>query len=65
MELAAKAIGFVAQSYGNLTANYVEFELKRAFEWLTDRSEINKNAKERDELSNKRLAAVRNIFYFR
>ena len=48
MEMAAKAVGKLALASGTYTAEYVEFEAKRAFEWLSgDRNE------------NKRHAAVR------
>ncbi|XP_053376740.1 serine/threonine-protein kinase mTOR-like [Mercenaria mercenaria] len=47
MEMAAKAMGILALSSGTYAAEYVEFEVKRALEWLTgDRNE------------GKRLAAV-------
>lgn len=51
MELAAKAVGHVALAHGAYTAEYVNFELKRALEWLdmTDRKE------------ERRLAAVNSI----
>lgn len=40
MEMAAKAVGKLALASGTYTAEYVEFEVKRAFEWLTgDRNE--------------------------
>jgi FKBP12-rapamycin complex-associated protein len=45
--MAAKAMGILALSSGTYAAEYVEFEVKRALEWLTgDRNE------------GKRLAAV-------
>lgn len=34
MELAAKTVGKLALVSGTYTAEYVEFEVKRAFEWL-------------------------------
>ena len=40
MEMAAKAVGKLALASGSYMAEYVEFEVKRAFEWLTgDRNE--------------------------
>ncbi|RKO94116.1 armadillo-type protein, partial [Blyttiomyces helicus] len=43
--LAAKALGRLAQSGGNLTAEFVEFEVKRALEWLQgDRHEARRYA---------------------
>ncbi|TPX35002.1 hypothetical protein SmJEL517_g02512 [Synchytrium microbalum] len=43
--LAAKALGRLAQPGGNLTAEFVEFEVKRALEWLQgDRSEARRYA---------------------
>ena len=40
MEMAAKAVGRLALASGTYTAEYVEFEVKRAFEWLAgDRNE--------------------------
>jgi len=48
-EMTAKAIGCLALAEGAYTAEYVEFEVRRALEWLsTDKNE------------NKRLAAVSN-----
>lgn len=47
MEMTAKTMGQLALSGGTFSAEYVEFEVKRAFEWLTV---------ERNE--NKRHAAV-------
>ena len=35
MEMAAKAVGRLALASGTCTAEYVEYEVKRAFEWLT------------------------------
>ena len=50
MEMAAKAVGRLALASGTYTAEYVEFEVKRAFEWLAgDRNE------------GKRYGAVSNI----
>ena len=34
MKLAARAVGKLTQASGSYTAEYVEFEVKRAFEWL-------------------------------
>lgn len=47
MELAAYAIGRLALVSGACTAEYVEFEAKRAFEWLCG-----------DRYEAKRLGAV-------
>ena len=45
MEMAAKAVGRLALASGNYTAEYVEFEVKRAFEWLVgDRNEGKRHA---------------------
>jgi hypothetical protein len=45
MELAAHAVGRLALASGTYTAEYVEFEVKRAFEWLTgDRHEGKRQA---------------------
>ena len=50
-EMTAKAIGCLALAEGAYTAEYVEFEVRRALEWLsTDKNE------------NKRLAAVSLVF---
>lgn len=40
MEMSAKAMGVLALSSGTYAAEYVEFEVRRALEWLaTDKSE--------------------------
>lgn len=45
MQLAAKTVGKLALVSGTYTAEYVEFEVKRAFEWLgADRHEGRKHA---------------------
>ena len=45
MEMTAMAIGRLALYSGTYTAEYVEFEVKRAFEWLTgDRHEGRRHA---------------------
>ena len=45
MEMAARAVGRLALSSGTYTAEYVEFEVKRSFEWLTgDRQEGKRHA---------------------
>lgn len=45
MEMAAKAMGILALSSGTYAAEYVEFEVKRALEWLTgDRNEGKRHA---------------------
>lgn len=50
MEMAAKAMGVLATSSGTSAADYVEFEVKKALEWLTG-----------DRVEAKRHAAVCNI----
>lgn len=53
MELAAKTVGKLALDSGTYADQYVEFEVKRAFEWLGGvRNEP------------KRYAAVSNLFQF-
>lgn len=49
MELAAKTVGKITLSSGSCAAGYVDFEVKRAFEWLSG-----------DRHEGKRHAAVRN-----
>ena len=45
MEMASKAVGRLALASGTYTAEYVEFEVKRAFEWLSgDRHEGRRHA---------------------
>jgi FKBP12-rapamycin complex-associated protein len=45
MEMAAQAVGKLALASGSYTAEYVEFEAKRAFEWLMgDRNENKRHA---------------------
>ena len=45
MELVAKAVGRLAQVGGTFSADYVEFEVKKAFEWLSgDRHEGRRHA---------------------
>ena len=45
MEMASKAVGRLALASGTYTAEYVEFEVKRSFEWLTgDRQEGKRHA---------------------
>jgi hypothetical protein len=45
MELAAKTVGKLALVSGTYAAEYVEFEVKRAFEWLGgDRHEGKRHA---------------------
>jgi FKBP12-rapamycin complex-associated protein len=50
MELAAKTVGKLALVSGTYAAEYVEFEVKRAFEWLGG-----------DRHEGKRHAAVRYV----
>lgn len=47
MELAARTVGKLSLISGTFTAEYVEFEVKRSFEWLAS-----------DRVENKRHAAV-------
>lgn len=47
MEMAAKAVGILALASGTYAAEYVEFEVKRALEWLTG-----------DRIEGRRQAAV-------
>ncbi|GAB6019044.1 hypothetical protein CHUAL_000671 [Chamberlinius hualienensis] len=62
MELAAMAVGRVAQASGTYTAEYVEFEVKRAFEWLSgDRNEGRRHAA---VLVLKELAVATPTFFF-
>ena len=45
MEMAAKAMGILALSSGTFSAEYVEFEVQRALEWLSgDRNEGKRHA---------------------
>jgi FKBP12-rapamycin complex-associated protein len=45
MEMAAKAVGRLALASGTYTSEYVEYEEKRAFEWLSgDRNEGRRQA---------------------
>lgn len=45
MEMASKAMGRLALTGGTFTADYVEFEVKRALEWLGgDRNEGRRHA---------------------
>lgn len=45
MELAAKTMGKITLSSGSCAAGYVDFEVKRAFEWLSgDRHEGKRHA---------------------
>ncbi len=45
MDSAAKAVGRLALASGTMTAEYVEFEAKRSFEWLAgDRHEGRRQA---------------------
>lgn len=53
MEMASKAIGRLAMAGDTFTAEYVEFEVKRALEWLgADRNE------------GRRHAAVSDLLFF-
>lgn len=43
--MAAKALGHLARAGGTLTADFVEFEVRRALEWLQgDRNEVRRHA---------------------
>lgn len=45
MQMASKAMGRLALTGGTFTADYVEFEVKRALEWLGgDRNEGRRHA---------------------
>jgi len=45
MEMVAKAVGRLAQLGGTFAADYVEFEVKKALEWLSgDRHEGRRHA---------------------
>lgn len=45
MELAAKTVGKITLTSGSCAAGYVDFEVKRAFEWLIgDRHEGKRHA---------------------
>lgn len=48
LERAAKALGHLARAGGTLTADFVEFEVKRALEWLQG---------EQHDMQRRRLAA--------
>ncbi|KAL3862460.1 hypothetical protein ACJMK2_008424 [Sinanodonta woodiana] len=62
MEMAAKAVGILALSSGTYAAEYVEFEVKRAIEWLTgDRHEGRRHAA---VLVLKELAVNTPTFFF-
>lgn len=52
MEMAARAVGWLAYSSGSYAAEYVEHEVKRGLEWLTG-----------DRQESKRLAAVSSILH--
>ena len=53
MEMAAKAVGRLALASGTYTAEYVEFEVKRSFEWLVgDRHEGRRQAAVRGHLTH-------------
>lgn len=56
MEMASKAIGRLAMAGDTFTAEYVEFEVKRALEWLgADRNEGRRHA----AVSTPRLSPAR------
>ncbi|CAH1772250.1 unnamed protein product [Owenia fusiformis] len=62
MEMASKAVGKLALASGTYTAEYVEFEVKRALEWLTgDRNEGRRQAA---VLVLKELAVNTPTFFF-
>lgn len=45
MELAAKTVGRITLTSGSCAAGYIDFEVKRAFEWLSgDRHEGKRHA---------------------
>lgn len=50
MEMASKAMGHLSMAGDTFTAEYVEFEVKRALEWLgADRNEGRRHAAVSDE----------------
>ncbi|XP_064598762.1 serine/threonine-protein kinase mTOR-like [Liolophura sinensis] len=62
MEMAAQAVGLLALTSGTYVAEYVEFEVKRALEWLTgDRHEGRRHAA---VLVLKELAVSTPTFFF-
>ena len=64
MEMAAKAIGRLALAGGTFTPEYVEFEVRRALEWLGgDRQEGRRHAAVR--LMNLYLFVSRSKVYYK
>lgn len=62
MELAAKTVGKLALVSGTYSAQYVEFEVKRAFEWLGgDRHEGKRHAAVSD-IAILRLSMTNKLF---
>ncbi|OXU22583.1 hypothetical protein TSAR_001785 [Trichomalopsis sarcophagae] len=62
MELAAKTVGKLALVSGTFTAEYVEFEVKRAFEWLS--GDRNENKRHAAVLVLKELAVSMPTYFF-
>lgn len=55
MELVAKTMGRLALVSGSKASEYVTFEVKRAFEWLTgDRVEVREN----DVLNTRNIVVI-------
>lgn len=62
MELAAKTVGKLALVSGTYTAEYVEFEVKRAFEWFS--GDRNENKRHAAVLVLKELAVSMPTYFF-
>lgn len=59
MEMAAQAVGLLALTSGTYVAEYVEFEVKRALEWLTgDRHEGRRHAAVSHGMKDKLVAIM-------
>ncbi|KAL8588022.1 hypothetical protein ACOMHN_026139 [Nucella lapillus] len=63
MEMTAKAMGVLALSSGTFAAEYVEFEVRRALEWLST-SERNEGRRHASVLMLKELAVNTPTFFF-
>ena len=56
MEMASRAVGRLALASGTYAAEYVEFEAKRSFEWLTaDRQEGKRHAAVRTGIKSTKI----------
>ncbi|KAL7287805.1 hypothetical protein TKK_0018180 [Trichogramma kaykai] len=62
MEMAAKTVSKLALVSGTYTAEYVEFEVKRAFEWLS--GDRNENKRQAAVLVLKELAVSMPTYFF-